>query len=99
MDVTFSGASSSQLEPYSQTLIDVLATSLGISSDLITISISDTATGATVSYTIVGDYTGTVTTNSFKDEYYNNILIADSTLYGLSQGTGGATSKFVYFVS
>ena len=64
-----------------------MATALGISSTLITVTLTESANGdVLVDYQIIGDHENTVNDLSFSALYYDTLKSQNQDLYTLSQG-------------
>ena len=86
------------MQEYEDDLIDIMASALGIDSSLITINFTQNGDDTIVTYTIQGNYQGIVSSSAFLISYYQVMEQVNSTLYGLSQGSGGQTSiKLLHF--
>jgi hypothetical protein len=92
IQITFVNTDSTTLLSFEQDLIDAMATSLGIDSSLISVTLTDFGNGVVVTYSLLGDYSTQINSSSFQTIYYASLQNQNSDLYALSQGTGGATS-------
>jgi hypothetical protein len=97
IQITFVNTDSATLLSFGQDLIDTMATSLGIDSSLISVTLTDFENGVAVTYSLLGDYSTQINNSSFQTIYYASLQNKNSDLYALSQGTGGATSTSNHF--